>query len=393
MILEMLMISDLHAIGGTCHALRDLASEVIRRRFRRLLEPFAGPHFSHFLESLKHSGAIIAGSASRAMVSGNEQGVSRDLNIIVLYVSFHALHSFIKHTMGYVTISQAPHPVISPVVSQFRKYASNQRIITLSGALRCQSILQIILNAPTTADMVFMTTGGVCWFYPQWLQQGLAIRTCNGDFSQAFISWAGRAASCVLRFGTTLKSELSINPWFGTLRTLLIMFSTMSTWNGGCHQIVSMHVVLIRFLQLIKGIFYGSACHRPFLVPIPVRDGVDRPPTLDDLDVTYWVKQHGFTHCTASHRVLRRSFNTLPQSDQILAGRYTMYFEIATPSSPQNRLLTRMLSMSGCHETVVGSVLIMKERPDFPHPIVDMTKEDQLFANFLLSSIPSGNQP
>ncbi|KAG0692183.1 hypothetical protein DFH29DRAFT_882915 [Suillus ampliporus] len=46
------------------------------------------------------------------------------------------------------------------------------------------------------------------------------------------------------------------------------------------------------FIQLIKGIFYGGQCHRPFLVPIPVKDGINSPPTLDDLDINYWVKQY-----------------------------------------------------------------------------------------------------
>jgi hypothetical protein len=44
-----------------------------------------------------------------------------------------------------------------------------------------------------------------------------------------------------------------------------------------------------RFLQCFKGVFYGVACHQPFLVPIPVRDGAERIPRLEDLYVDYWV--------------------------------------------------------------------------------------------------------
>ncbi|KAG0691863.1 hypothetical protein DFH29DRAFT_877126 [Suillus ampliporus] len=90
------------------------------------------------------------------------------------------------------------------------------------------------------------------------------------------------------------------------------------------------------FIQLIKGIFYGGQCHRPFLVPIPVKDGIDSPPTLDDLDINYWVKQ--------------------------------------------------MSRMTGSKETFHGSILVVKQTRHVPNLIVNMTKQDQLVANFLISS-------
>ncbi|KAG1800747.1 uncharacterized protein HD556DRAFT_1304763 [Suillus plorans] len=143
-ILKMLMITDLHTIGGTCHTLRKLAC----------------PHLSQFLDVLRQYGGGITGSSAHAMVLGSEGCVPHDLNILVPHTSFKALDIFI------------PHPAIVPVIGHFQIYACHQHIITLSSSLQHQSVLHIILNAPTTADMVFMTTG-------VWLQQAITIETCT----------------------------------------------------------------------------------------------------------------------------------------------------------------------------------------------------------------------
>lgn len=120
-------------------------------------------------------------------------------------------------------------------------------------------------------------------------------------------------------------------------------------------------------------------------MPIPVRDGVERPPTLDDLDVNYWVKQHGLYEGMAMRRNLRRTFCRVPGSDFTLDGKYTLYFDRPQQSTPQNDLLTRMCRMSGSRETLRGSVIVVKQMQDSPHHIVDMTKRDQLISNFLIS--------
>jgi hypothetical protein len=140
------------------------------------------------------------------------------------------------------------------------------------------------------------------------------------------------------------------------------------------------------FLQLIKGIFYGVACHRPFLVPIPVRDGVDRPATLDDIDVNFWVKQHELYDCSSTRRQLRRTFSKVPGFNIATEGKYTLYFEKPDPSLHRNKVLSRMSSMSGNEETIHGSVLVVKQMYDDPSYIVNMTKRDQLVANFLIST-------
>lgn len=138
-----------------------------------------------------------------------------------------------------------------------------------------------------------------------------------------------------------------------------------------------------RYPHIFKGIFYGSGCYRPFLVPVPVRDGVRGSPTLDDIDVNYWVKQHELRDCTASRRKLRRSFDTVPNVGTHLRGTYTLYFETTDQHQSVNHLLKHMSAMSGQHKQLYGSVLVIKqERTDC---IVDCDKDDQLIVNFLIA--------
>jgi hypothetical protein len=130
---------------------------------------------------VKDANGIITGSAARAMVNHVESYPMRDLNIIVPHNEFGKLHATMKDMMGFTPISSVAHPAIAPCISNFQKYASHERFITLTASHEHQSVLHIILNAPTTADMLFMTTGGVCYFYPEWFEAGLAIASHTGN--------------------------------------------------------------------------------------------------------------------------------------------------------------------------------------------------------------------
>ncbi|KAG1772160.1 hypothetical protein EDD22DRAFT_842526 [Suillus occidentalis] len=379
--------------------------------------------------------AVITGSAARAMVFGHDGEHPVDLNLVVPHGSFRTLHAFVKRDLGYRSVTKSAHPAIAPAVCLFRKYESNGRTITLSAPRPSQSILQIILNAPSTADMVFMSAGGVAWFYPQLLKQGVAIRSRSSNFVpldcklgyvggvtrlmrlENDLEFTRRAcgSSCPtlwhhvddtsLRCFVDWNSEDTVTDLFGDVDVewRLSLYCT----NSHCrYRIAIMERNLHtdgafnrndvryippeircrqpRFLQLITGAFYGSGCSRPYLIPVPVRDGVDRRPTLDDLDITYWVRQFAYTQCTASRRILRHTFDSVPYPDVSIGARFTAFFEIPLETTQPNHLLNRMANMSGRHETVLGSVLVVKQTRDCE--IVDMSKGDQVVSNFLVSS-------
>jgi hypothetical protein len=138
-------------------------------------------------------------------------------------------------------------------------------------------------------------------------------------------------------------------------------------------------------MQIIRGLFYGTGCHQPFLMPILVRDGVERILSVDDLNVSFWVKQQEVNKCMVTWRQLRCTFTRVLGSNVTMDGKYTLYFEKSVAATPQNNILRGMGTMSGSQETVRGSVVVIKQRHDAPNLIMDMTKCDQLAVNYLLS--------
>ncbi|KAG2118720.1 uncharacterized protein F5147DRAFT_647870 [Suillus discolor] len=253
--------------------------------------------------------------------------------------------------LGFTPISSVPHPALAPSIGRFCRYACHERFITLSASHEGESVLHIILNAPTTADMLFMTTGG--------------------RHLRASIDW--NAEDSVTNVFHNVDIEWRLN-------TVCI--------NPKCPhrvEVMSLNFEGVGARNQIKGVFYGAGCYRPFLVPIPVRDGVERSPTLDDLDVSYWVKQRDLYECTVTRRHLRRTFSGVPGFNVTMDGKYTLYFEKRQPLMAPSCVLRRMGSMGGCREALHGSVVLVKQTRDTPNVIVDMTKQDQFMANFLIS--------
>lgn len=181
MILDELTIIDLHSTSRTCVLMAELGREVLHHRFRRVLDPFLHHHMSSFLSTLREAYGFITGSVVRTMVNTSSNQIPRDLNVLVPYEGFNAVDSVIRCNLGFIAISDVAHPAIASCISKFYKYTLNNKIITLSSSHHGQSILHVVLNAPTTADMLFMSTGGLCYFYPMWMHAGKAVQSHRGD--------------------------------------------------------------------------------------------------------------------------------------------------------------------------------------------------------------------
>ncbi|KAG1779207.1 hypothetical protein EV702DRAFT_1044137 [Suillus placidus] len=186
--------------------------------------------------------------------------------------------------------------------------------------------------------MIYMTTGGVTWFYPQWMEQDVAICSQTGNLVQ----WNNKLG-CAGEFHEDLRVETGMafirEPCGNRCPTLWhhihdkhlrksvdwdITDSVTNTFNNVdiewrlnsyctndacCYNITVMarnvegvgarNRADVKFLPgeircrqpSFKGVFYGTGCHRPFRVPIPVMDGVKRVPKLSDLYVNSWVRQ------------------------------------------------------------------------------------------------------
>ncbi|KAG2128462.1 hypothetical protein BD769DRAFT_1387503 [Suillus cothurnatus] len=175
MVCEALMMTDVMNMGRTCHAMRHLCDVLARRRLRQILEPWTGRHFQSFLDFLRDEGCIVTGSCALAMLMGGELSNARDLNLVGRPESFSVCDKFIQETMGYVTISEICHQALTRVVGRFRKYRRNEHIITLSLPKEGLHILHVILYAPSTIDMIYMTGGGLSTFYLELLLKGVTV--------------------------------------------------------------------------------------------------------------------------------------------------------------------------------------------------------------------------
>ncbi|KAG1847115.1 hypothetical protein C8R48DRAFT_779324 [Suillus tomentosus] len=369
------------------------------------------------------------------MITGDIKEAIRDLNLIVPHETFYMLENFLMETMSYRKITDACHPAMANVINHFGKYASKSRWITLACPKEHMHVLHLILHAPTTADMLYLTTGGVTCFYPQWMHQQISIRSHTGDL----VPWDNKLG-CAGEFHSNLKVESGMGflqgpcgnhcptlwhhvshkhlrqsvDWDVTDSVTHTFHDIDVEWrlntycsNSACRfhrRIMASNlensgatnradVKYIpqeikcrkpRFSQLCQGVFYGVACYRPFLVPIPVIDGVKNA-TLDNLYVNYWVKQRDFNALTSTRQHLRHTFMSLPHFKYKLDGLYTVYFESPDNNSTTNRLLEHMARMSGMSTSIKGSVLVVKQALSTDLPVINMDKDDMLLANMMLS--------
>ncbi|KAG1894492.1 uncharacterized protein F5891DRAFT_1195197 [Suillus fuscotomentosus] len=384
-ILDMLMITDITSISRTCRMMSQLGQQVVQRRLARLLVPFIGDHLSIFLSALRHLDGVITGSTMRAMVGLDEGYTVRDLNILVPHQHFDDLDATLEQTIGFTPTLTIPHLAIAPSV--------------------VQSVLHIVLSAPTTADMAFMTTGGVCYFYPEWFEERLAIQTrtgdlvpcnqklgCAGELHDVFDVQRGTAflripcgKQCPTYWHHVEDKHLRMSvDWDQDDSVTRVCHNIDVEWrlNTLCVNARCPHCVTVMMRNIVTT-GASNCADVKFLPTLPPAGG--RPPTLDDLDVNYWVKQRHAADCTATRRHLCRTFTKVPGSHVTLDGHYTLYVETPHPSIRRSRLLSRMASMSGSRETFQGSVLVVKQMKDTPYHLMNMTKRDQLLANFLIS--------
>ncbi|KAG1876999.1 hypothetical protein C8R48DRAFT_768564 [Suillus tomentosus] len=432
----MLGIAGVTSTGRTCRWLRIQARAVIWRRFRRVLAPFTGQAYEEFVGVVRRSRALITGSSARGMLTGDVKHVMRDLNIVTPYEGFRILDEFVVGSLGYACISCVCHPALATGIAQFRKYSLSTQVITLASPGKRESGLHLILSAPTTADMVYMTTGGVTCFYPRWLEQNVVICSRTGNH----VRWDNKLG-CAREFHEDLRVEAGTafigepcgnrcptlwhHVWDKHLRKSVdwdITDSVTNTfhnvdieWRLNAHctnqacgyniTVMSRNVEGVgarnradvkflpgeircrqpRFLQWFKGIFYGAGCRRPFRVPIPMNDGVKRVPRLNDLYVNYWVRQRDLDAVTCTREHLQRTFNSVPNSSLELDGSYTVFFERPDPQAMLNRLLERMARMTGRSTAVNGSILVVKQSLGSDRRIVDMTRDDMLVTNFIIN--------
>ncbi|KAG2741940.1 hypothetical protein P692DRAFT_20879610 [Suillus brevipes Sb2] len=169
------MLSDLLAWSSTSRWTRPVGQSIATQRFTRIIHPFVGDYTAEARYLMHSWGAVITGSCALQMLTGGRD-TSKNLNIVVPMGSFDVLQQFILSTLSYRCVEAVTHSnyAFCAVVRSFGKYRCGRLQITLCEAL-ADHIYDVITSSPTTADMIFMTPGGIAVLYPEWTLNGVAL--------------------------------------------------------------------------------------------------------------------------------------------------------------------------------------------------------------------------
>lgn len=184
--MEHMSLTDLHRLAETALADGPQFKQQMQDRFNNIIEHFTGIHRPRFNQVLHRTRAIIVGSCALQMLLGRGETAAaglgpRDLNVIVPHASLMLLERFIVNTMAFQRMPASVHSTLTTHVHDFRRYGANSHIITVSEAGLGVDVVEVILNGPSTADMTFMSCGGLTTFYPELTLNRIGVRSQNGQ--------------------------------------------------------------------------------------------------------------------------------------------------------------------------------------------------------------------
>jgi hypothetical protein len=168
------LITHVHLLPDVL-AVRQLSWEIYSwcwavpdRRLEDILCRFFLGSLDHFLTEMHQTETIITGSCALNMLLGDfYDASSSDLNLIVPHKKFFTMDVFLQKLAGYVTAEKQmeAHSSVTASVARFVRYRKSHLAISLTragviGPMR-------VVACSTTADMTFMTAGGVATLYPE----------------------------------------------------------------------------------------------------------------------------------------------------------------------------------------------------------------------------------
>ncbi|KAG1888538.1 hypothetical protein F4604DRAFT_1674222 [Suillus subluteus] len=172
-----------HAIawGDSCHMTQACKEKIISKHFRSIVEPFVPDNFEQLCNILYDSKAVITGSCAITMLLGPGDHVPHDLNILVNHSTFPLIDAFFQFMLAYEWVDRdvEPHDAFGGVLECFMCYKMGNTIITVS-SVNDNSLFKAVLAAPSTVDMIFMSPGGLCTFYPKLTLKHNAILSSMG---------------------------------------------------------------------------------------------------------------------------------------------------------------------------------------------------------------------
>ncbi|KAG1782958.1 hypothetical protein EV702DRAFT_1040751 [Suillus placidus] len=431
-------LTDVVAWGDTCHAIRKYKGELVTNRFKSIVAPFAPDNFKQSCNVLDDAKAIITGSCAITVFLGPSSQALRDLNILMTPQLFKVLEAFFLHKLGYFWIdcTAIPHDALLHAVDRFVRYKLDDWIVTIS-VVNDVGLFRAVVCSPCTADMIAMTAGRICSFYPKLTMDNVAILSPGGFLvepeyavgsiwsewftmydNSEFLGtdcglycpslWRGvvdgnlsRVVEWDHRFsmGEHLQkshtiwrlSETCTNPLCsfrvipGRYRPLLPPQTMPSDLNAIEDQsfLVKRHSFTspVTFTALL----YATAATSPHKVPVGLQEGKQDLRSLDDLEINFWVNTLARDKYAVPMNRYRRTFSAIPDGPDLkLLNSYTIVREDPEGYPPPNALMKTHLQQSALNDTLKGNILVLKHVNHNRRQLADVTDGDVSIINLLL---------
>jgi len=172
-------LPDVSAVRQLSREIYSWCRAVPNRRLEGILHCFFLGSLHHFLTMMHQTETIITGSCALNMLLGHLYDSSlSDLNLIVPHEKFFTMDVFLQKLAGYVTAEKQmePHSSVAASVSRFVRYRKSHLFISLTQA-GVIGPMRVVACSNTTADMTFMTAGGVATLYPEFTLYGKNIHS------------------------------------------------------------------------------------------------------------------------------------------------------------------------------------------------------------------------
>ncbi|KAH7907848.1 hypothetical protein BJ138DRAFT_1116336 [Hygrophoropsis aurantiaca] len=401
----------MRVLGNTCSKYRRMSDIIANSRFRRLTRMFFNDYHDEFPIELLRCKGVVTGSVALEMYLGHGAEDPRDFNIVVPRGGIMHIENWLISS-GFENFEDASVDMreeMAPVLAQFRVYEGYNRKVTVSEA-NGLDIMEVIVNSPTTAEMIAMTAGGIIVLYPELATSGkillgptggryykekIRCGSVNGPWGRLYTDNRDMPIACgpqcpsIWRH-TRHDRNILVFDWDKRYTIRGISQNCQTEWrlhlscpNPHCTygsgkletspatnmQIADIELNIIEHIPPLapgfKGLLYATLCDAPVIVNVPCAEGIPCYRNLDELKVDCWVRQRD-THAAHAQRAkLRRTYNFIPSMPTIPADyAYTIFVEEPT-TRPQLNAHVNMFSRNrSTAEYILGNILVVKRTND-----------------------------
>ncbi|KAH7904602.1 hypothetical protein BJ138DRAFT_1119261 [Hygrophoropsis aurantiaca] len=415
-------------------------------------QPDSNPKAHPRTNSEGHGGNILAKSSPPPLSMDQPPSMKgefdrpKDLNLIVPHGQFSGMHRWLLRS-GYEELpNHDVHEDMATHLHNFQTFGGHNEVVTLSEA-KGPDVLDIVVNAPSTADMTFATAGGVVTLYPEltmswrgvvaplgrWelmlggrfgcINTGRFHLHDNMSFTKAP---CGTSCPSIWRLPRTDKRILVID-WDKRYSVQPIVHQCKTEWrlsrtcaNDLCQssgyarrdgptfreelmpdtafdvqdRLADIDIQQPALKKGYRGLLYATLCAEPIIVEVPLIEGATELKSIEDLYIECWVRQRGHTAYSARRAKLRRTYYSVPNLDTVpLDYAYTVFTEDGLSDPPINALLNKMAPPSPKSPYLQGNFLVIKQDTKAKMALVDVCDKDIFVVNLILRRQVHVSQP